>query len=127
EVLKIIKSFPEEQQRRFQIMTKSTIFGLIPLELEEVYPLAQHVNLKPDPTTIQHTSKVITRYLATHNYRKVIIQVIPEEEESFEPIRKICQEKNIDLQVIKIDETSSLKNNLKTLEETLRKVTLCDK
>lgn len=124
EVLKLIKDFPEKQQKRFQIMTKSTIFGLVPFELEEVYPLSQHLNLKPDPVTIQHTSKVITQYLATHNYHKVIIQLTPAEEGSFEPIRKICQEKNIELHVLKIDETSSPKNSLKSLEEILREVTL---
>ncbi|MEM2146947.1 MAG: tRNA guanosine(15) transglycosylase TgtA, partial [Candidatus Jordarchaeaceae archaeon] len=110
EVLKLLKDFPEEQQKRLQLMTKSTIFGLVPFELEEVYPLSQHLNLKPDPVTIQHTSKVITQYLATHNYHKVIIHLTPAEEGSFEPIRKICQEKNIELHVIKIDENSSLKN-----------------
>nr|MDO8081615.1 tRNA guanosine(15) transglycosylase TgtA [Candidatus Freyarchaeota archaeon] len=127
EILKIIKGFPENQQKRFQMMTKSTIFGLIPLELEEVYPLSQHINLKPDPTTIQHTSKAITRYITTHNYHKVIIQLTPEEEESFEPIRKICNEKNIDLHTINVEEASSLKNNLESLEEILRKVALCEK
>jgi 7-cyano-7-deazaguanine tRNA-ribosyltransferase len=127
EVLKIIKSFPENQQKRFQIMTKSTIFGLIPLELEEVYPLSQHINLNPDPTTILHTSRAIARYISTHHYHNVIIQLTPAEEEIFEPIRKICKEKNINLQIINIKETSDLKNSLELLDETLRKVTLCEK
>ncbi|MFB0561690.1 MAG: tRNA guanosine(15) transglycosylase TgtA [Candidatus Lokiarchaeia archaeon] len=123
QIFKILDSLPENQQKRIQIMTKSTIFGLIPLELEEVYPLSQHINLKPDPITIKHTSKSITRYLTTHNYRKVIIQITPAEEESFEPIRKICNEKNIELYTIKVEEESDLKNNLESLEETLRNVT----
>lgn len=126
ETLKIIKSFPENQQKRFQIMTKSTIFGLIPLELEEVYPLSQHINLKPDPTTIKHTSQAITRYITTHNYHKIIIQLTLEEEKNFEHIRKICNEKNIDLHTIYIEEASSLKYNSESLEEVLRKVTLCE-
>ncbi|WXG41274.1 MAG: tRNA guanosine(15) transglycosylase TgtA [Candidatus Freyarchaeum deiterrae] len=127
EVLEIINGFPDDQQKRFQIITKSTIFGLIPLELEEVYPLSQHINLRPDPTTIQHTSQVITQYITTHSYHKVIIQLTPAEEESFEPIRKICKEKNIDLHIINVEDVSNLKNNLESLEEILRKVTPCEK
>lgn len=123
QILKILDSLPEYQQKRIQIMTKSTIFGLIPFELEEVYPLSQHINLKPDPITIKHTSKAITLYLSAHNYGKLIIQVTAAEEESFEPIRRICSEKNIELHTLNVEDESDLKNNLELLEETLRKVT----
>nr|MDO8077607.1 DUF5591 domain-containing protein [Candidatus Freyarchaeota archaeon] len=125
-VLEAVKDLPEEQQRRIQVATKSTIFGLIPLELEEVYPLSQHVNLKPDPVTIQHTSKVIERFLATHDYRKVIIQLAKLEEESFEPIRKICFEKNIELHTVSVEEEASPKKCLESLLEVLRKVVRCE-
>ena len=125
-VLEAVKNLPEEQQRRIQVATKSTIFGLIPLELEEVYPLSQHVNLKPDPVTIQHTSKVIERFLAKHDYRKVIIQLAKEEEESFEPIRKICADKNIELHTVSVEEEASPKKGLESLLEVLRKVVRCE-
>ncbi len=124
EIIKIIKSFQEDQQKKIQIATKSTIFGLIPLELEEVYPLSQHIDLKPDLITLQHTTKVITRYLQTHNYRKVIIQVAPPEEDSFEPIRKVCGEKNIDLHIVRVEEDS--KRNMEALQKILREATQCE-
>ncbi|MBS7250045.1 MAG: tRNA guanosine(15) transglycosylase TgtA [Candidatus Freyarchaeota archaeon] len=127
EIIKIIKGFPEDQQKRIQIVTKSTIFGLIPLELEEVYPLSQHINLKPDPITLQHTTKTITRYLKTHNYRKVIIQLTPPEEDIFEPIQKVCSEKNIDLHIVRVEEESNFKKNLEALQKILREATQCEK
>ncbi len=126
QILKILTDLPENQQKRIQITTKSTIFGLIPLELEEVYPLSQHINLEPDPITTKHTSQTITKYLTTHNYQKVIIPITPEEETSFELIRKVCHEKNIELYTINVEEESGL-NYLKSLEEILRKVTQCEK
>lgn len=126
QILKIIKDLPENQQKRIQIVTKSTIFGLIPLELEEVYPLSQHINLKPDLITINHTLKAISQYLTIHRYHKVIIPVTPDEEESLKPIRKICKEKNIELYKIKVKEGTE-SNYIKSLEKILRKVTQWEK
>jgi len=54
-------------------------FGVVPIELDEVYPLSQHETAVPlDAETIDHTAKQVTRYVESTNYEAVIFIQDPE-------------------------------------------------
>ncbi|MHA1835839.1 MAG: DUF5591 domain-containing protein, partial [Candidatus Odinarchaeia archaeon] len=58
-----------------QIITLSQFFGVVPLEIEEYYPLSQHLTvdeLKLTQAQIQHIINVLTDFLKNHKFKKII-------------------------------------------------------
>jgi 7-cyano-7-deazaguanine tRNA-ribosyltransferase len=82
-------------------------FGVIPIELDEVYPLSQHETASPfDLETINYVAEQVANYIASTDYEKVIL---------FEDIkiwkrkigitcRKICARKGIPLEIYSLEE-----------------------
>jgi predicted RNA-binding protein len=49
-------------------------FGVVPLELDEVYPLSQYEIATPvDLETIEYVSKRVKEYIADSSYKKVVL------------------------------------------------------
>jgi 7-cyano-7-deazaguanine tRNA-ribosyltransferase len=79
-------------------------FGIIPIELDEVYPLSQHeIATPPDAETIDYVAKQVENYILSTNYRKAILCQDEEnwERKIFASCRKACQRKKIPLTVLK--------------------------
>jgi 7-cyano-7-deazaguanine tRNA-ribosyltransferase len=74
---KIIDSvMNEDQLRKVHICTASKFFGLIPMELDETYPLAQHeVPRTPDMESKKLISQTIRTYIKNHSYKAAVIHV----------------------------------------------------
>lgn len=98
-------------QRRFKRKSKrihacfyGAPFGIVPIELDEVYPLSQHETVLPlDKETVEYVKNQVVNYINRTDYEMVILfnetenwgQVI------LNACRKACLEKNIKLEWIK--------------------------
>jgi predicted RNA-binding protein len=74
---KIIDSvMNEDELRKVHVCTVSKFFGLIPMELDETYPLAQHeVPRTPDMESKKLISQTIRTYIKNHSYKAAVIHV----------------------------------------------------
>jgi 7-cyano-7-deazaguanine tRNA-ribosyltransferase len=63
-----------EKRALFHICVYSAPFGVIPLELDEVYPLSQHEIATPlDLETIGYVAGKVKNYVAASSYKKVVL------------------------------------------------------
>jgi len=79
-------------------------FGVIPIELDEVYPLSQHETAMPlDKETIAYVVNQIVDYINRTNYKKVILVSNPENWNKIisKTCKKICRQKNAKLKILK--------------------------
>jgi 7-cyano-7-deazaguanine tRNA-ribosyltransferase len=79
-------------------------FGVIPAELDEVYPLSQHETTVPlDKETINYVAEQVENYIAQENYEKVILQENTEtwQNKITQTCRRACGKKNTPLIVFK--------------------------
>ena len=59
---------------KVHICTYAAPFGIIPVELDEVYPLSQHEIATPlDAETITYVAKQVAGYIETTSYEKIIL------------------------------------------------------
>jgi len=73
---KIIRNVINDRNelRRVHICTVSKLFGLIPMELDETYPLAQHeVPKTPDLESRKLILHTIKSYIRNHSYKALVI------------------------------------------------------
>jgi len=98
-------------------------FGVIPIELDEVYPLSQHETALPlDKETIEYVTKQITTYIKDTNYKTIILLNDPENwnRNVLNTCKKTCQNKNIKFKYVNIKEKRS-KTMLTSLKKILQK------
>jgi predicted RNA-binding protein len=68
--------FPGHDLRKIHICTVSKFFGLVPMELDETYPLAQHeVPRTIDLESRELISHTIKTYVKNHEYRAMIVHI----------------------------------------------------
>jgi 7-cyano-7-deazaguanine tRNA-ribosyltransferase len=78
-------------------------FGVVPIELDEVYPLSQHETAMPlDKETMVYVADQIVDYINRTNYKKVILINDPENwnKTISKTCKKICRQKNIKLRTL---------------------------
>jgi predicted RNA-binding protein len=94
-------------------------FGVIPIELDEVYPLSQHESiLPPDKETVEHVAFHVADYIAKWNYKAVLLLLDREnwDDELLKASRKICSAKGVKFKYL------DFKGNwIKTMSTFLRK------
>jgi 7-cyano-7-deazaguanine tRNA-ribosyltransferase len=84
-------------------------FGVVPMELDEVYPLSQHETVLPlDKETVEYVAEQVNNYIMATSYKKVILvddkaiwnNVV------LKACRKACAKKNIKFQSINLHEST---------------------
>jgi 7-cyano-7-deazaguanine tRNA-ribosyltransferase len=98
-------------------------FGVIPLELDEVYPLSQHeISLPLDKETIAYVAKQVAAYIQNSHYKKILLLNDPENWNNNikKTCRKTCLAKGIRLETINTKPKRS-KNILTRIEMILKK------
>ncbi len=78
-------------------------FGVVPIELDEVYPLSQHETAMPlDEETVEYVANQIAEYIDRTSYRTVILFNDAENwnRTVLKACRKTCRQKQIKLKVI---------------------------
>lgn len=69
----LLKGSPSEPEP-FHVCVYAAPFGVVPLELDEVYPLSQYEIATPvDLETIEYVSKRVKEYIADSSYKKVVL------------------------------------------------------
>ncbi|MFQ6068496.1 MAG: tRNA guanosine(15) transglycosylase TgtA [Candidatus Bathyarchaeia archaeon] len=77
EAKRLVKKIQQEffeKQAVFHICIYAAPFGVVPLELDEVYPLSQHeIAIPLDLETIEYVAEQIKNYIAASFYKKVVV------------------------------------------------------
>jgi len=97
-------------------------FGVIPIELDEVYPLSQHeIALPLDTETIQRVANQVTDYIDRTNYKTVILVNNPRDwgKTIQNTVKKACKQKHVTLKIL--NNTKNLQTLLETLEKPVHK------
>jgi 7-cyano-7-deazaguanine tRNA-ribosyltransferase len=79
-------------------------FGVIPIELDEVYPLSQHETAMPlDKETIQHVAEQTANYIKRTNPKNIAFIHDPQNWNTavLKAVKKTCKQNNTTLQTIK--------------------------
>jgi 7-cyano-7-deazaguanine tRNA-ribosyltransferase len=90
-------------------------FGVVPIELDEVYPLSQHEAALPlDKDTVEYVADQVADYINRANYEKVILIDDPENwnKTILSACKKTCRQKQIKFGHINIQETNSARLRL---------------
>lgn len=101
-------------------------FGIVPIELDEVYPLSQHETALPlDKETIEYVVNQIVQYIERTNYKAVVLLHKPEDWNNtiLKACKKTCQKRKIHFNHVKTEEEKQktiLSRLGKILQETLR-------
>jgi len=78
-------------------------FGVVPIELDEVYPLSQHETAMPlDAETVEYVAEQVAEYIDRTNYRNVILFNDAENwnRTILDTCKRICRKKQIKLKVL---------------------------
>jgi 7-cyano-7-deazaguanine tRNA-ribosyltransferase len=90
-------------------------FGVIPIELDEVYPLSQHeIALPLDKDTVEYVANQVAEYISRANYKKVILIDDLENWNNtvLNACKKTCRQKQIKFGHINVQKTNSARLRL---------------
>jgi len=122
EALKEIQRKLGAETLKVHVCTYDAPFGVIPTELDEVYPLSQHETATPlDKETINYVAEQVANYIAQRNYEKVILLENAEtwQKKIAQKCRRVCREKNIPLVVLRT-RNSRAKSVLRKFDATVQ-------
>ncbi|MEM3770258.1 MAG: tRNA guanosine(15) transglycosylase TgtA [Candidatus Bathyarchaeia archaeon] len=97
-LVKALNDFPRECLRKLHVCFYEAPFGVIPLELDEVYPLSQHETAMPlDKETAEYVASQVACYISRNNYRAVLLLHNAEDwgGEVLKACKKACAGKNV--------------------------------
>jgi predicted RNA-binding protein len=92
EYKRIAKAFRQQSRAKKEDHTcfYAAPFGVIPFELDEVYPLSQHDTVLPlDKETVAYVADQIVEYINRTSYKKVIL--INDEDTWGKTVEKMCK------------------------------------
>jgi len=98
QIAKLLNSKPKENLTKVHVCFYAAPFGVIPIELDETYPLSQHETVQPlDKETITYVANQIGDYINRTNYKTVILINDPENwnKTILNTCKKTCRQKNV--------------------------------
>ncbi|MEM3579017.1 MAG: tRNA guanosine(15) transglycosylase TgtA [Candidatus Bathyarchaeia archaeon] len=110
----------EEELAKVHVCFYEAPFGVVPLELDEVYPLSQHETaLPPDMETVEYVAVQVANYISQTKYKTVVF--LNDSKvwggKVLEACRKVCLEKGLDLKSFDITKGNWIMHLTKFLEE----------
>jgi len=124
EFAKILQKGLREHLNEAHICFYAAPFGVIPLELDEVYPLSQHETVLPlDKETVEYVANQVANYISHMKYEVVMLLHDPENwnETVLKMCKKTCSKRNIRFKYFNVREKRS-KAILTGLEKILREI-----
>jgi 7-cyano-7-deazaguanine tRNA-ribosyltransferase len=112
-----------ELAEKIHICFYAAPFGVIPIELDEVYPLSQHEIVMPlDQETVDYVTNQTAEYIKQQNYKTVVLlhDTAQWGKKVKTQCRKACKKKNIAFDAVNVTAEGS-KNILTRLDKVLRK------
>jgi 7-cyano-7-deazaguanine tRNA-ribosyltransferase len=92
-----------EKSVRVHVCTYAAPFGVVPHELDEVYPLSQHETAVPlDSETIEYVTQQVATYVEKTNYKKILLFENKEDwgRRIANVCSRVCRKKNVPLAVL---------------------------
>lgn len=105
-LVKALQDFPKERLHKLHICFYEAPFGVIPLELDEVYPLSQHETAMPmDKETVEYVASEVADYISRNNYKLVLMLYIAEDwgAEVLKACKKACAAKSVAFKSFSMD------------------------
>jgi 7-cyano-7-deazaguanine tRNA-ribosyltransferase len=102
-VIRDIEAKLGQRKSLIHVCTYSAPFGVVPIEIDEVYPLSQHeVALPLDNETIAYVAEQVESYVARSHIRKVVLLNDSETwcNEVSSAVRRVCRERGFALTVL---------------------------
>jgi 7-cyano-7-deazaguanine tRNA-ribosyltransferase len=87
-------------------------FGIVPIELDEVYPLSQHETATPlDKETIEYVANRTADYVKRTNYKTVILIIDPQNWNKTiqNTVKKVCRQKQMTFKSLNVKEALTRK------------------
>jgi len=103
-VLKEIRQRIGDEANKVHVCTYAAPFGIVPIELDDIYPLSQHETATPfDAETSTYVAGQVAKYIETTNYEKVVLL---QDAETWKgkiatACRQACKKKKIALKVLR--------------------------
>jgi len=122
-IAKLLRDTLKQHLNKIHTCFYAAPFGVIPIELDEVYPLSQHETTLPlDKETIEYVTKQTANYINNTNYKTIILINDPENwnKNILNTCKKTCRNKNIKLKHVNIKEKRT-KTMLTSLKKILQK------
>ena len=122
-VKQVLKNLGEPLSEYVHVCFYAAPFGVVPLELDEVYPLSQHETALPlDNETVDYVANQVSEYVMRTHYAAVVLLHDPQlwGESVEENCRAACLKKGIGFEVVDAKAEAS-KSILTRLEMILRK------
>jgi len=104
--LKEIRLRLGEGLQNFHVCTYAAPFGVIPHEIDEVYPLSQHeVALPLNEETIRYVANQVAKYIESNSYEEVVLVQDVELWRGVvaEACRRACERKGIPLTILRLE------------------------
>jgi len=111
---KQIAKLIDEDKENFQkvhVCFYAAPFGVVPIELDEVYPLSQHETTLPlDKETIEYVANQVANYISRTGYGKILLMEDPEDWNGtiLNVCRKVSKKKNLKFKSFSIKKASSM-------------------
>ena len=107
---KLIEEKLGERAEKLHVCTYTAPFGVVPNEIDEIYPLSQHeAAVPPDIETIEYVAQQVANYIERTNYEKVFLLDIEEWKGRIEAsCRSVCKKKRIKLFTFKAEKWDRL-------------------
>ena len=122
-IRRVINGFPSSVSEKVQICVYAAPFGVIPMELDEMYPLSQHESTLPlDTETIEYVAMQAGDYIASSQYKSIVLLNDPETwgDAVLKKCRAESKKKKAELSLVTFKSTKS-KRVLTRLEKVLAK------
>ncbi len=122
-IKKIIKNLSEENTNIIHACFYAAPFGIIPIELDEIYPLSQNeISFPLDYETKKYVSNQVSEYIKQTNYKLIILLNDSKNwnKKLIKSCKKICKMKKIKFEVL-TTKTGINKDILACLENILKK------
>jgi 7-cyano-7-deazaguanine tRNA-ribosyltransferase len=122
-IKQVTKRLGEKLASNIHVCFYAAPFGVIPLELDEVYPLSQHeIALPLDQETVDYVANQTAEYIKQQHYETVVLLHDPEQwgNKVKTQCAKTCQTKGVNFEAVNVKAEGS-KNILTRLEMILRK------
>jgi 7-cyano-7-deazaguanine tRNA-ribosyltransferase len=113
QIAKLLNQEFKETVNKVHVCFYAAPFGVIPIELDETYPLSQHETVQPlDKETITYVANQIADYINRTNYKTITLLDDPEnwDKNILNTCKKICQQKNIKFKSLNTKKARSTRN-----------------
>jgi len=122
-IAQVLQRLDKELSSRVHVCFYAAPFGLIPLELDEVYPLSQHETALPlDKETIDYVASQAAEYIKRTDYKTIVL--LHDSQQWGDSVKKVCSKtclkKGVGFEHLDI-KAKETKNILTRLDMILRK------